>query len=277
MKHSALWSGEETPQLSLRWHHSLVKCFPVSWGPSSVLLVDFPAHGRAANADQYCATLERLARGHQDKTSGLITDSVILHVITPDRQHSTTDSELAAKVRFENAGPSPAQSEFGTQRFLVFSPFWNSTWQATLSTAMKTSYALPSHDRHNWNVRSTRSGCSNLSQSVTSALAIKMTVDKQSTNDTCIALSVRALKPYLSFMATVNLCSALYIFFYLQCDVKFIWSCIENLCALRIALSRCSYVINQPIWRPSSKNQEKWMMYPSLSNNMFQKLLLRGR
>jgi len=62
---------------------------------------------------------------------------------------------------------------------------------------MKTSNALPSHDRHNWNMRSTRPGCSNLLHAVTSAVAVKMTVDKQSATDTCVALSVRALKPYL--------------------------------------------------------------------------------
>jgi hypothetical protein len=89
-----------------------------------VLLVDFPAHGRAVNADQYCAKLKGLReRGHQDKTSGLLTDSVILHVITPDRPNDGTAQHSLQKFDSQNAGPSPAQSEFGTQRFLMFSPF----------------------------------------------------------------------------------------------------------------------------------------------------------
>lgn len=49
--------GVET-HLSL--HYLLAKCCPVSLNSSSVLQVDFQAHGRAVNVDQYCATLKGL-------------------------------------------------------------------------------------------------------------------------------------------------------------------------------------------------------------------------
>jgi hypothetical protein len=82
-----------------------------------VLLVDFPAHGRAVNTDQYGATLKSF---HQDKTSGLHSDSVILPMKTTDRptsQHGTSFSELVVTVRFGNSGQSPTQSELDTLRF----------------------------------------------------------------------------------------------------------------------------------------------------------------
>jgi len=149
------WGGNTPAQLTVTPFAG--KCCPVSLDSSSVLLADFPAHGRAVNADQYCAPAERQARGHQDKTSRLLADTVIPHVITPDRptdrRHGTADTELATEVLFGNAGPSPAPSKFGTQRFSTFSPFWNSAWQVILWTA------LSSHDRHNWNMRSKRLGC----------------------------------------------------------------------------------------------------------------------
>jgi hypothetical protein len=127
MKQPALWSGVETPQLSLRVTLFAGKVLPSVFELFQCAAGGLPGTWTRSERRPILRHAERLARGPQDETFGLLTDRVILHVITParppDLRHGTADPELAAKFRFGNAGPSPAQSEFGAQRFLMFSPF----------------------------------------------------------------------------------------------------------------------------------------------------------
>jgi len=89
----------ETKQASRQWKHkesptpTKLKVVPsaskviatVFWDMRGVLLVEFQELGRTVNALSYCSLLERLKTVIRTKRKGLLTQGVILSMITLDR------------------------------------------------------------------------------------------------------------------------------------------------------------------------------------------------